>query len=84
MPSSNQVLREYLAAYGCARALAVATVAVTVAVRDTEQSLVPTMSGDLAVATRQLYCGHLAPRTGNGALSPIWTIRSAIAEMPTS
>jgi hypothetical protein len=35
MPSSDRDVREYAAVYGCVRALTIAVVAVTVAVRDT-------------------------------------------------
>jgi len=35
MPSSGRAVREYVAVYGCLRALTAAVVAVTVAVRDT-------------------------------------------------
>lgn len=65
MPSSGHIVREYVAIYGCLRALTAAVVAVTVAVGDTGGPSASRFAGGES-SLRALHSGRLEDRVESG------------------
>src|SRR5215475_6440924 len=74
MPSTGQILREYVAVHGCVRALTTAFVAVMVAVRHTERTSRPAPLRDALLrqaAVRAAQTVTAKPQTDDHALNDL-------------
>jgi hypothetical protein len=69
MPSSGQILQEYMVVYDCGRALAAAVVAVTVAVRDD-------IGTTLALPVSRASLGYEPHEQISGVPFGLWKVRS--------